>query len=218
MGEDHEGQGPSVKSLVDEVSRMVEMELDKIGFPSEWDCFPQYVRMPFECDPRWHSLHLLVQCEWLTRGWVVREAALAQQGQVLRGRSEIDWWSMLLTLFWLLRRAPSIAAQTGNIQDLTRIHLETFVDRHITRLRCFVRSVGWCRSTLLDYPAYGRSLRMTDPDECQRRHTACRVGRSYASSILRLCLQTRRTRYRLIQGTATLIKRSTTTLQFSMCA
>ncbi|UPX12598.1 uncharacterized protein EKO05_0003140 [Ascochyta rabiei] len=162
MGEDYEGHGSRVQSLLEDVTRMIENELKKIC-RTTWDSFPYYEKTPFVDDQRWISLSVFLKQEWFNRGWVVREAALAQHGWVIWGQSEFGWTQLMLTLVWLQVRAWEIEAQNGNITSLAQTHFDAYVDHNIREVSCFMRRRVWRRNSVLDYLAAGRKLRMTDP-------------------------------------------------------
>lgn len=88
VGEDDRGHGEAVCSLIDDVCEMIDGILAVI--PMGWNKFP-YPREddPLLSDERWDSLRELLKESWFTRGWVVREAGLAQDGLVIWGRSEV---------------------------------------------------------------------------------------------------------------------------------
>ena len=55
----------------------------------DWDTLPFFEHdHPLMDDPRLSSLHNLLGTAWFERGWVVQEAAFAQDGQVIWGDHE----------------------------------------------------------------------------------------------------------------------------------
>jgi hypothetical protein len=56
---------------------------------------------PLTNDPRWYSLGRLTTKPWFRRGWVVQEAALAQEPIFLYGRAEFPYRDFVEILRWL---------------------------------------------------------------------------------------------------------------------
>lgn len=162
MGEDLQEHGQLVKSLVEDVSSTVEQVMQKID-TSVWNTFPFYEEDPFSNDSRGRSLRTLLNQEWFTRGWVVREAALAQHGQVIWGQSIFSWKKLMLTLLWFVQRGQYASSVAEDMFQRIRTHLDAFVDRHISQLRCLIGEGDWARNSILEYLNSSRRLHMSDP-------------------------------------------------------
>lgn len=168
MGEDLEGHGPHVQSLLEEVWSMIDAELKKI--PLTWNSFPYYKEVPFVDDTRWASMRALLKQEWFVRGWVVREAALARSGRVIWDQSEFDWEKLMVTITWVATRAQVIVSGTGDMLDPADIHMDAYVtrcyaytDQHFEGAQCLLDESPWRISSVLDFLAAGRRLQMSDP-------------------------------------------------------
>ncbi|KAF1362167.1 hypothetical protein EJ07DRAFT_164021 [Lizonia empirigonia] len=168
MGEDLEGHGPHVQSLLEEVWSMFDAELKKI--PLTWDSFPYYKNVPFVDDARWASVFALLKQEWFVRGWVVREAALARTGRVIWDQGEFDWEKLMVTFTWLVTRAQVIISGAGDILDPADIHMDAYVNRyyaytnrHFEGAQCLLNESAWQNISILDFLATGRRLQMSNP-------------------------------------------------------
>ncbi|KAJ4989387.1 heterokaryon incompatibility protein [Stagonosporopsis vannaccii] len=163
MGEDPECHGPHVKSLVEDVVEMIDSVIAKLP-SSSWGIFPRYTgATPFVNDERWRYLAALLSQSWFTRGWVVREAALARCGNVVWGQSMFSWASLMLVLQWLHTRAYDVTIKHGNLSYLALPHLDAYIDQNIHASPCLTLASVWHPTSLLDYLAAGRKLQMTDP-------------------------------------------------------
>lgn len=111
MGEDPETHGMHVKSLLEDVVEMIDGVIASLPSLS-WGTFPRYSgATPFVDDERWKSLSALLNQIWFTRGWVVREAALARCGCVVWGQSTFNWASLMRVLQWLHTRAYDVTTK-----------------------------------------------------------------------------------------------------------
>lgn len=78
----------------------------------EWDSAPIIdANNPLVHDTRWKSFELLVNTPWFNRGWVVQEAAHAQDGVVLWGACDLSWTMIMKISIWMMRRAPQVVLQ-----------------------------------------------------------------------------------------------------------
>lgn len=162
MGEDLGGHGQHVKSLTGEVSAMID-EVKKRIDTSAWDTFPYHDVVPFANDYRWNSLRTLLDQDWFKRGWVVREAALAQRGRVIWGQKSFSWEQLMLTLVWSYDRGRSHANIEEVVFQRVRAHFDAFTDQHIEELKCLSSGSNWIQNSLLDYLGASRGLQMSDP-------------------------------------------------------
>lgn len=124
--------GENAASLIAEVSEMVTRTLGDIEWA--WDSFPWLPPShPLLVDPRWRCLRTLFQRPWFNRGWVVEEAALAAEAQVLWGDIVVDWTALNRTISWMKRRAPHI--NTG--KWLLTLHQTAYWDRFIDEAKAW---------------------------------------------------------------------------------
>ncbi|KAF2630270.1 hypothetical protein BU25DRAFT_255291 [Macroventuria anomochaeta] len=172
-GEEH---GANVRSLLKDVSEMIDIALIEINRGVEemkrngewqpqwspWDWFPfSDADAPVLSDPRWASLNVLVEQEWFQRGWVVREAGLARQGLVIWGRTEFLWDDLMRALVWRHRRAVKTIVIPA--EDRFRSHLEAYEAQHQDIICVFYQAGSWKPCSLLDYIHFARALRLKDP-------------------------------------------------------
>lgn len=161
MGPDPDDHAPRVKSLLselrarfdDELAEATEVTWSLISYPLPND--------PVLTDPRWTSLDVLLQSTWFQRGWVVREAGLAQACEVLWGSSNFDWTDLMWTACWLMGRTINIASLPSSYSQMA-IHLDAYWDRHNAVVRIFFEDIAWKPNRLLDYLVRGRHLEFTD--------------------------------------------------------
>ncbi|KAF1933416.1 uncharacterized protein M421DRAFT_88636 [Didymella exigua CBS 183.55] len=104
MGSSGEEHGPAVAALledvcgkIDSILQTIRGRVDELESAGKWepqwsprDWFP-YVDAdePVLSDARWVSVNVLVEQDWFSRGWVVREAGLASQAED-RFRSHLE--------------------------------------------------------------------------------------------------------------------------------
>lgn len=127
-----------------------------------WDWFPfAAADAPILSDPRWSSVNALLEQQWFSRGWVVREAGLARQGLVVWGNTEFAWHDLMRVLVWRHRRA----AKTISIpaEDRFRSHLEAYEAQHKDIICTFYQEGAWKPCSLLDYIHFARALQLKDP-------------------------------------------------------
>ncbi|EOA89264.1 uncharacterized protein SETTUDRAFT_105082 [Exserohilum turcica Et28A] len=112
VGPDKGSHGPQLCSLLDEVDQMIketcqniDMSYGSFPFPDENSTLLSNVR--------WASMYHLLCEEWFERGWVVREAAFAQVGQVIWGSSSFDWGNLMRAYCWSTMRATQTLSDAG---------------------------------------------------------------------------------------------------------
>jgi hypothetical protein len=162
MGNDDKGHGPQVSSLLDTICTTIDKILPTIN--DGWNTFP-YPR-PNDgilTDPRWDSLCLLLGETWFTRGWVVREAGFARDGQVYWGQSEFSWNSLMRTCNWLYKRAVKTLYARGFEGKIPLAHVEVFEDSYPTYAKLFADEMTWVKSSILGYLSLTRELNLKDP-------------------------------------------------------
>ncbi|KAG9202648.1 hypothetical protein G6514_004140 [Epicoccum nigrum] len=176
MGATGEEHGPNVLSLLQDISKMIDDGFDGISELIEgmerdgqwgedwnpWDQFPHPdASAPVIHDPRWASINILVEQQWFQRGWVVREAGLAQQGLVIWGQTEFLWTDLMQALVWRHRRAVKTILIPA--EDRFRSHLEAYEARNKARICVFYQNGSWKPCSLLDYLHFARALLLKDP-------------------------------------------------------
>ncbi|KAF3038127.1 hypothetical protein E8E12_005924 [Didymella heteroderae] len=171
-GEEH---GPKVVALLEYLCAEIDSALLHINKKAEemkregeweiqwspWDWFPfAAADAPVLSDPRWESVNALVEQEWFSRGWVVREAALAHQGLVIWGNTEFSWHDLMRVLVWRHRRA--VKAIPIPAEDRFRSHLEAYEANHKDIICTFYQEGSWKPCSLLDYIHFARALQLKD--------------------------------------------------------
>lgn len=169
MGNDDHGHGAQVCSLLRELCTIIDSILPSLSIG--WNTFP-YPRQdePVLDDPRWDSLLVLLDEPWFTRGWVVREAGLAQTGHIYWGESEFTWDALMRTLHWLYKRGVKTLYAKGFFDRIPLAHLEVFEDRHSTYAKMFTVEMTWVNQSLLGYLNLTRQLKLKDPRDRQVVH------------------------------------------------
>lgn len=172
-GEEH---GPGVVALLEYMcgeidstllqinERVEEMKRDGEWEPqrSPWDWFPfSNADAPIMSDPRWASVNVLVEQEWFSRGWVVREAGLTRQGLVIWGDTQFAWHDLMRVLIWRHRRAGK--AINIPAEDRFRSHLEAYEAQNLDIICTFYQEGSWKACSLLDYIHFARALKLKDP-------------------------------------------------------
>lgn len=172
-GEEH---GPNVAALLEDVcgeidstlhlinERVDDMKRDGEWGPqwSPWDWFPYAdADAPVMSDPRWASVSVLVEQDWFSRGWVVREAGLARQGLVVWGKTQFAWHDLMRVLVWRHRRAVKTISIPA--EDRFRSHLEAYEAQHQDIVCTVYQEGSWKACSLLDYIHFARALQLKDP-------------------------------------------------------
>jgi hypothetical protein len=202
IGSNDNGHGPHVCSLLDEVDDMFQSTCKKIDMT--WDSFPY----PSEDDPllndsRWTSLKRLLSQAWFDRGWVVQEAALAAQGEVLWGKSRFDWQKLMRTYLWLIRRGSAIAYSKRVAEVPIKAHRSAYSRSHEDVAHAFYPEAMWPTQSILQTLEHARSLILGDsrdriyafmelPQDNERRITIdpdyfapyCEVYRQFAATYI----------------------------------
>jgi hypothetical protein len=147
IGSDDGGQGPALCSLLDEVDTMVQgiwksnMSWDSFPHPDEDD--------PLLVDPRWNALYMLLKQDWFDRGWVVQEAALASDGQLLWGQSRFDWQKLMRVYVWLSTRASGVYYSKLFSEVPINSHTHVYLEGHEDFGRVFYSELSWGSSSML---------------------------------------------------------------------
>src|SRR5438067_500849 len=65
----------------------------------DWNLLPLHEETVAR-DPRWPAVAEITRCPWFSRVWVVQEAGLSAQPQILYGNHDISWESFSVALDW----------------------------------------------------------------------------------------------------------------------
>lgn len=107
LGEDDEGHAQKAMSLVKDVSNMVAKTLTKCK--PTYDSFPYLApNDPWLQNDRWPAYRALLSQPWFRRGWVLQEAALAQDAVLLWGEAECSWILFMDTGIWFHQRGQAL--------------------------------------------------------------------------------------------------------------
>lgn len=153
-----ESQAMSAASLVAEVNDMIQEIQTKLDgynsfpFPDPSD--------PLLVDPRWKALGLLTEHPWFERGWVIQEAVLARDAQVIWGSETIGWMELSRVMRWLLSRAWHLT-KTYNI-SFSDLHHNQWEHRFEKESRVFKNQGDSPPFNTLDILDAGREVKFTD--------------------------------------------------------
>ncbi|KAL6708991.1 hypothetical protein ACN47E_002118 [Coniothyrium glycines] len=141
---DLEGHGPRAAALLEEVNNMITDVESQIS--GNWDSFPfMKDEDAYGQDARWESLNVLVHQAWFSRGWVVREAAAAQKGQVIWAQTEFEWEKLMRVLLWTQKRSVIINYRYDFVMNVLA-HLIPFANKY----QSFANIIGTTTSQLFD--------------------------------------------------------------------
>ena len=128
LGPDNGHGGSSVASLLGDVFKLTESQLQEFG---SWDQVPPLdAKDPLARDARWKFVHKMITSPWFSRVWVVQEAALSRDASVLYGLAQFPRRYLLRTHFWLLFKANFLWLQHGlYLNDIHRSDFWT-ADKH----------------------------------------------------------------------------------------
>lgn len=108
LGDVADDLADEVYSLIMDVNGLVRAHL--LQHNGSWDNMPVLSHNDaLSCDQRWASLSKMTSSPWFYRVWVVQEAGLSTQPQILYGKRNIEWESCITVLHWLRHRGSSIA-------------------------------------------------------------------------------------------------------------
>lgn len=162
LGKDEEGHAPQAMSLVKDVSNMVAKTL--LDCEQTYDSFPDLdPDDPWFQDDRWPAYGSLFSLPWFNRGWVLQEAALAQDAVVLWGEAECSWAQFIDTQMWFSQRAHTLHGRGYGILSMLRL-LEISLGGHGMRLRPLMSAdKGPGKKSLGFFMDSTRLLRLSDP-------------------------------------------------------
>jgi hypothetical protein len=127
-----------------------------------WNIFPFLKEQNISLQgPEWALVGALAKNEWFERGWVVREASLAQQAVIIWGDTVLQWDGLTRTALWTGTRAK----KDKNLAVAYRIrcHFEAYKTRHRNYSSVFFQEGDWFEPSLLDYMGFARALQLKDP-------------------------------------------------------
>lgn len=159
VGAHHDGHAELTLTLMKDIDREIFASLTQ-----EWESAPVIdENHPLVHDTRWKSFFHLLDTPWFERGWVVQEAAHAQDGVVLWGAYDISWMMIMKTIIWMLRRAPLIALQIEH--DLPLLHIFCYAALNEDAIRPFsAKKNFWSdANTVLEILHNGRQYGVSDP-------------------------------------------------------
>ncbi|KAH6373965.1 hypothetical protein HBI34_071220 [Parastagonospora nodorum] len=161
MGGDDKGHGQKVRSLLETICTKIRQVL--LMIPTDWNTYPYPDQGDsILTDSRWDSLRLLLEETWFTRGWVVREAGFAKDGQVYWGDSEFSWDDLMRTCAWLYKRAVNTLYDKSFDGRIPLAHVEVFEDRHAEYAKLFTTEMTWVNASLLGYLSLTKQLNLKD--------------------------------------------------------
>lgn len=161
VGSDCGEDGERVSTLLRDVRRSIDDELTRLD-TSIFDVYPYPAPdNPVLTDLRWTAINRLVRQEWFVRGWVIREAGLAQSDLLIWGQSQYDWGDVMMVLMWAIYRAKAVTATDVADTPYLWAHTEAYRDQHIDSLRVFLNEEQAQPNRLLEYIYYDMSF--TDP-------------------------------------------------------
>lgn len=132
LGNDDEGHAQKAMSLVQDLSNMITETLPECEQTHE--SFPHLSPDdPWLYDDRWDTWTSLFSRPWFGRGWVVQEAALAQDAVVLWGEAECSWVPLMDCATWFPARGP-ISHRKGSA-PMVHMFLHQSISSHSRRLR-----------------------------------------------------------------------------------
>ncbi|ROW13867.1 hypothetical protein VPNG_03510 [Cytospora leucostoma] len=170
LGPDESGHAEDIADLVSKVSQWILTTLESTD--GSRDSFPYIAscEWPYS-DRRWAILKFLTDQPWFGRGWVVQEAGLAKDAQILWGDTAIQWSELLRLYLWLFHRT-TIDWATGDF--LPVLHMNNYAAKHPIERMVFGH---FNELTLLGTLHCGRALELQD----ERDHIYAFLGLAEAA-------------------------------------
>jgi hypothetical protein len=162
IGSDDDFQAPDVCSLLDEVNVMIQETSRSIDM--SWDSFPYPEEdEQFLTDTRWHSFYVFLSQNWFDRGWVVQEAALSRNCQIIWGQSSFIWDMFMQAYIWISRRASAVyqSEPFGDVQ--INAHMDAYLESHTDFARAFYDESSWGSPSILRTLNCAKELDVSDP-------------------------------------------------------
>ncbi|KAH5165763.1 hypothetical protein HBI38_051170 [Parastagonospora nodorum] len=162
VGPDLDDHGPALCSLLEDVDQLIQETCKNIDM--SWDSFPYpKENEPFQDDSRWDSLFIFLGQAWFDRGWVVQEAALARQGEVIWGRSRFSWEKLMRVYVWLSTRARSTFYKKDFAEVRISAHTDAYLETHKEFAGAFYDEYSWGTPSILRTLNCAKDLDLADP-------------------------------------------------------
>lgn len=160
LDNDDGGHAARASIMLSRISERIQSIASTIS-SEDWDAFPRTNLSDDLHDAYFRSLVELLSQDWFTRGWVIREAALARTATVIWGTTHFAWEQLMQTLVWQARRNFSKKVVTiAQLHPLAHVHAYETRDPQFARM--FYEKADWDPSSLLGYLNCGRGLGLTD--------------------------------------------------------
>lgn len=162
LGNDNEGHARKAMSLIKDVSDMVAKTLTECE--QTYNTFPHLAPDdPWFQDDRWPAYNCLLWRPWFDRGWVVQEAALAQDAVFLWGEAECGWIPFMDTQTWIKYRGYTLHSQLTFPPKTHRL-LHRTMGGHSMRLRPFISEIRYSENlSVPEFMAATRQLILSNP-------------------------------------------------------
>ncbi|RYP76572.1 hypothetical protein DL771_001641 [Monosporascus sp. 5C6A] len=105
MGEDRDGGGPQVVSLIEET------KVRALSYPSFEDMPVIHTTDPILADSRWKEISRLLKLPWFSRAWVIQEAGLGKTVIAVYGHVEFDYHDFIRLMKWVVKYAGRLEAR-----------------------------------------------------------------------------------------------------------
>lgn len=173
LGPDENGHAKDVADLVSEVARWLQTILMGLT-DGQRDSFPYTNQNEWpNSDRRWVMLSSMTGLSWFKRGWVIQEAALAKDAQIIWGDVEIGWIDVLRALMWAGKTALDIRRPPGTVALPSFLHTYAYITKYPTEALVLNARRSF---TLLESLNLGRNLLFGD----KRDHIYAFLGLSAA--------------------------------------
>jgi len=162
VGPDLDHHGPALCSLLEDVDQFIQETCKDIDM--SWDSFPYPGEdEPFQDDSRWDALFTFLGQAWFDRGWVVQEAALARQGEVIWGQSCFSWEKLMRVYVWLSTRATNIFYKKDFAEVRINAHTDVYLETHREFAGAFYAEYSWGMPSILRTLNCAKELDLADP-------------------------------------------------------
>lgn len=168
LGVQHPEAARKTARLIGKVNAMIENIQQMLGFSGAKGSFPYpATTCSLVNDPLWESgWNFMLEQPWFKRGWVVQEASLGPDADILWASVHIGWDSVLRVNYWLKCRGRFVhrARDTKVPSDLSIHHLYNFACRHPEEALLFDRNVMQASTaSTLTMLFETRSFELSDP-------------------------------------------------------
>lgn len=162
LGKDDEGHAQKAMSLVEDLSNMIAKTLTECE--QTGDRFPYLAPDDtWHNDDRWPAHSSLASRPWFYRGWVLQEAALAQDAVILWGEVECSWSSFMDIQMWIEVRGGTFLRQKHFI-PVIHILLHLSMGGHSVRLRPLILTTNYSENlNVPEFMSAAGYLRLSKP-------------------------------------------------------